>query len=302
MDLKRIGRYISEKRKAAGFTQKELAEKLGVTDKAVSKWETGGSLPDASLYMDLCSLLGISINELLAGEDINQENIERIAAENVLNISDDSKLKQLKLKRIIAALVAVVLIVSSLFVYSLLKKKKSEDLIISFSRQSAEIKAVELLSGDGNAFMFKYQISDEITYLNLRVYEYHNGERKQICTISSVGTDSINKCEEGMIALFIDAGNQNMKLVLATKGAKIVRDISILEDYDFSKPLGRGASTIYENKEIKYREEQGLIALFYSEDGFSQMPIESFEKGNPYSDEANRGEYTYYISAEFFKE
>ena len=44
MDLKRIGRYISEKRKAAGFTQKELAEKLGVTDKAVSKWETGDSL------------------------------------------------------------------------------------------------------------------------------------------------------------------------------------------------------------------------------------------------------------------
>ncbi len=104
------------------------------------------------------------------------------------------------------------------------------------------------------------------------------------------------------LALFIDAKNKNMKLVLATKGAKIVRDISILEDYDFSKPLGRGASTIYENKEIKYREEQGLVALFYSEDGFSQINIEDFEKGNPYSDEANRGEYTYYISAEFFKE
>lgn len=69
MDCKKIGEYIQRKRKAIKITQQELGDKLGVTDKAVSKWETGIALPDVSLYKDLCEILNISVEELLNGED-----------------------------------------------------------------------------------------------------------------------------------------------------------------------------------------------------------------------------------------
>ena len=79
MDLIKIGKYIAEKRKALGLTQKQLAEQLGMSDKSVSKWERGICLPDVSVYMELCGILGISINEFLAGEDISEENIVKIS-------------------------------------------------------------------------------------------------------------------------------------------------------------------------------------------------------------------------------
>ena len=69
MDCKKIGEYIQRKRKAIKITQQELGDKLGVTDKAVSKWETGIALPDVSLYKELCEILNITIEELLNGED-----------------------------------------------------------------------------------------------------------------------------------------------------------------------------------------------------------------------------------------
>ncbi len=75
MDLIKIGKYIAGKRKFLGMTQKQLAEKLGMSDKSVSKWERGVCLPDVSVYKELCSILGISLNEFLAGEDIAQENM-----------------------------------------------------------------------------------------------------------------------------------------------------------------------------------------------------------------------------------
>ena len=75
MDLIKIGKYIAGKRKGLGLTQKQLAEKLGMSDKSISKWERGVCLPDVSVYMELCAILGISINEFLAGEDIDKGNI-----------------------------------------------------------------------------------------------------------------------------------------------------------------------------------------------------------------------------------
>ncbi len=76
MDQDKIGVFISDQRKMKGWTQSQLAKKLGVTDKAVSKWENGRSLPDLSLFPPLCSLLGITLNELFAGEKIPEENLK----------------------------------------------------------------------------------------------------------------------------------------------------------------------------------------------------------------------------------
>ena len=74
MDQIKIGRFIAECRKKAKLKQMQLAEKLNVTDRAVSKWETGKSMPDSSIILELCDVLGISANELLSGEEISMEN------------------------------------------------------------------------------------------------------------------------------------------------------------------------------------------------------------------------------------
>lgn len=77
MDQTKIGKFIAERRKSAGLTQNQLAERLAITDRAVSKWENGRSLPDSSIMLELCSILGISVNELLSGEEISMENYNK---------------------------------------------------------------------------------------------------------------------------------------------------------------------------------------------------------------------------------
>ena len=74
MNQIKIGKFIAESRKEKKLTQMQLSEKLGITDKAVSKWERGIAMPDSSIMLELCDILGISVNELLSGEKISMEN------------------------------------------------------------------------------------------------------------------------------------------------------------------------------------------------------------------------------------
>lgn len=90
MDQLKIGRFIAECRKKKHFTQTELAEKLNVTDKSVSKWERGICLPNVSLYEELCDILEITLNELFAGEKIEEEKFKEIAEENLKDVLENS--------------------------------------------------------------------------------------------------------------------------------------------------------------------------------------------------------------------
>lgn len=84
MNQTTIGAFIAARRKAKNLTQLQLARKLNITDRAVSKWETGKSMPDASIMLPLCDILGITVNELLSGEELTQEEAEEKADENLL--------------------------------------------------------------------------------------------------------------------------------------------------------------------------------------------------------------------------
>lgn len=99
MDMEKTGRFIAKCRKDMGLTQAVLAEKLGITDRAVSKWETGKSLPDASIMTELCDILGISVNELLNGDRIIMENYKEIAEKNLAEIINIEKDKNTKLQK-----------------------------------------------------------------------------------------------------------------------------------------------------------------------------------------------------------
>lgn len=84
MNQTEIGKFIAKCRKEKKLTQAQLAEKLNITDRAVSKWETGKSMPDSSIMLELCEILGITVNELLSGEKVGMESYEKKADENLI--------------------------------------------------------------------------------------------------------------------------------------------------------------------------------------------------------------------------
>lgn len=97
MEQVKIGKFIASKRKEQGLTQLQLAEKLGITDRAVSKWETGKSLSDASLMPELCKLLKITINDLLCGEVVSVENYNEKAEKALLEMVKKEEMQNKKL-------------------------------------------------------------------------------------------------------------------------------------------------------------------------------------------------------------
>ena len=118
MDQVKIGQFVAQSRKEKNLTQAQLAEQLNLTDRAVSKWETGKGLPDASIMPDLCGLLGISINELFSGERIYTDDYKRKAEENLLRIKKEAeRAKAFRILIVCFSFFSLTLIVSSLFVF-----------------------------------------------------------------------------------------------------------------------------------------------------------------------------------------
>lgn len=87
MDQAKIGKFIAGRRKTVGLTQMQLAEKLGITDRAVSKWETGKAMPDSMLMLDLCAILKISVNDLLNGEVIQMDEMKEKSEQLLLELT-----------------------------------------------------------------------------------------------------------------------------------------------------------------------------------------------------------------------
>lgn len=99
MDQNKIGKFIASCRKEQGMTQAVLAERLGISDRAVSKWETGRSLPDSGIMLELCELLKINVNELLSGEKIMAESYDKRAEENLLAMKREVEEKNRQMLR-----------------------------------------------------------------------------------------------------------------------------------------------------------------------------------------------------------
>ena len=114
MDQIKTGKFIAERRKANNLTQMQLAEKLGITDRAVSKWETGRSMPDASIMLELCEILKITVNDLLSGEVVIMENYNKELENNLLEMikqKEKSDKKLLSLEVFIGITATVILFV-----------------------------------------------------------------------------------------------------------------------------------------------------------------------------------------------
>ncbi len=118
MDQVLIGKFLADERKRKGYTQRQLSEKLGISDKTVSKWERGNGFPEVSLLLPLCSELDITVNELLSGERVSEEEYRKKAEENIVNLVKEAQ--ESKKRMILSAMVAMLTLIAAipLFVVS----------------------------------------------------------------------------------------------------------------------------------------------------------------------------------------
>ena len=298
MDLVKIGKYIAGKRKALGMTQKQLAEKLNMSDKSVSKWERGICLPDVSVYMELCEMLGISINEFLAGEDIDAENVEKKSEDNIIQVTKDSKKKQKNLKSILAVVttfaVIMVLVLGAVFVHKVMQPK---NYITAVDRTSAEMKTAELLSGADGAYLFNFYAKEEYKTLTIYLSEYQAGELINKSKVADLDYDGIESAKRGVIAVIPDFELFRVKLIIADDYSKCSTDFPILENVENREYYGRSATQVEGEVPIQRDTEQGLMALIYGEDGLEAIPVKEMEQGNF----REKNDYVYYLSFRFEK-
>lgn len=298
MDLVKIGKYIAGKRKALGMTQKQLAEKLNMSDKSVSKWERGICLPDVSVYMELCEILGISINEFLAGEDIDAENVEKKSEDNIIQVTKDSKKKQKNLKSILAVVttfaVIMVLVLGAVFVHKVMQPK---NYITAVDRTSAEMKTAELLSGTDGAYLFNFYVKEEYKTLTIYLSEYQAGELINKSKVADLDYDGLESAKRGVIAVIPDFELFRVKLIIADDYSKCSTDFPILENVENREYYGRSATQVEGEVPIQWDTEQGLMALIYGEDGLETIPVKEMEQGNF----REKNDYVYYLSFRFGK-
>lgn len=192
MDTVKIGKYIAQKRKNLGFTQRDIAEQLGMSDKSVSKWERGVCLPDVSVYMELCRIIGISLNEFIAGEDIEQVELQEKSEQNILDVTKDGNYKKRRLKAIIAVLVCICVAVTSLSGYLLWKRFHVEtNYIEPFDENSAEMRILKLVDA-GPFVLYKFSTDKNISQATVMITCYEKGEKKYKHDVMTYGFKSDN--------------------------------------------------------------------------------------------------------------
>ena len=298
MDLIKIGKYIASKRKSLGMTQKQLAEKLGMSDKSVSKWERGVCLPDVSVYKELCSILGISLNEFLAGEDIAQENLIQKSETNIIEIIKDNINKEKCLKVMKYILLVISIFALSVLGFAIYRLKKPQNYISPVAKDSIEMQTAELLAGPDGAFVYKFITTDEYKKLRLHIYRYESGKLIDQDKVE-MGFEDISSPQSGEIVMVPDFNNYVIKLIISGDGNKLSTEFPVLENVEDKEYYGRAATEIKNVVDIKYNKQQPLIAFVYDNDEMNVPTLDNFI--NSQTDFLSKNDYVYYVAFEFCK-
>ena len=298
MDLIKIGKYIAGKRKSLGMTQKQLAEKLGMSDKSVSKWERGVCLPDVSVYKELCSILGISLNEFLAGEDIAQENMIQKSETNIIEVIRDNIDKQKCLKVMKCILLVISICAVSVIGFTIYRLKKPQNFITPLAEDSIEMQTAKLLAGPDGAFVYKFITTDEYKKLRLHIYRYESGKLSDQDKVE-MGFEDIGSPKSGEIVMVPDFDTYVIKLIISGGGSRLSTEIPVLENVENREYYGRTATEIKNVVDIRYDKQQPLIAFVYDNDEMSVPTLDDFI--NSQTDFLSKNDYVYYVAFEFCK-
>ena len=298
MDLVKIGKYIASKRKSLGMTQKQLAEKLGMSDKSVSKWERGVCLPDVSVYKELCSILGISLNEFLAGEDIAQENMIQKSETNIIEVIRDNINKQKCLKVMKCILLVIAICAVSIIGFTIYRLKKPQNFIAPLAEDSIEMQTAKLLAGPDGAFIYKFITTEEYKKLRLHIHRYESGRLSNQDKVE-IGFEDIGSQKSGEIVMVPDFDNYVIKLIISGDGSKLSTEIPILENVEDREYYGRSATEIQNIVDIRYNKQQPLIAFLYDDETMSVPALDDLV--NSQTEFISNNDYVYYVAFEFCK-
>lgn len=179
MDQEKIGKFIFELRKEKKMTQQELADKIGVTDRAISKWENGRGMPDLSLMKPLCDVLGITLNELISGERIEKKELQKKSEENILKTINYSNKKTKFFKIFLGCLITIFLLLVLMFVIDVRRMNDNEEVVfstwgfdyfpaINLNDEEVEIAVKNFLVDKGDKESKRYE--DSKTFVSMRVF------------------------------------------------------------------------------------------------------------------------------------
>ncbi len=230
MDNIRIGKFISQRRKELGYNQKDLAEKLNITDKAVSKWETGRSAPDVSILIPLAEKLGVSVTEILNGERISEDKMPTISNEIIVK-----SLKKSKSKKMLALILALVLLISIFVSYLIYVYTNSFEVydLDSIATETSNMFNIEKpiyanfeMKGDYSAYLY---YDNESSYVVL--FKQNKLFKNRMDLVGGTGAD-ISK-----LGLYSTSGyGENINIFFAAGTDAERYEFSIME-VDYSVPI-----------------------------------------------------------------
>lgn len=296
MDLKKIGQYIQTKRKDLGLTQAELAEKLGMSNKSVSKWERGVCLPDVSIYTQLCDILGISLNEFIAGEDIESDKIAEKSENNILEVTRDGLRRSAKFKTIIVVLsiiVALGICTAGYYLYPVLFPRTNY--IEPMDAESKEVELAKTWFGVGKAFLYNYAVDETFDNICINLSLYKEGQLIHEEKVFEYPLEDFEK--EGFIAVFHDSLDKDVKIMVGSDSSSgsIVGPIfdEIEEAISGSSSEGR-----HTEADIEQGKAIGIGCVHFGENSITGCSPERIETGEGKA-LLEQNEYTYYLWVEF---
>ncbi len=179
MDQIKIGKFIAECRKSHELTQEELAEKLGKSRKAVSKWERGVCLPDASSYLELCETLGVTLNEFFAGESLEPLEPTAVIAQserNLHGIINENWRQRLGFKRLIAILLAILLVIGGVLGWVMNREGYFLGNHIEMLDNNSPEASLAATLADGFPYIYKYEVDEDFTHVKVLVHSFVDGK------------------------------------------------------------------------------------------------------------------------------
>ena len=184
MDQVRIGKFIAESRRSKGLTQRQLADALAISDKTVSKWETGRGLPEVSLMLPLCGALGITVNDLLSGERISAADYQKKAEGNMMNLirENEENRRRMALSVVTGAItvVAVCALVTIAALVDLPAAARVAVIVFTLAVGAAGIAAATVL--DSSAGYFECPYCRELFVPGMKEYvkSYHTLTKRRL--------------------------------------------------------------------------------------------------------------------------
>ena len=290
MNLQKIGAYIAQKRKELGMTQSELAEKLGMSNKSVSKWERGVCLPDVSLYMELCNVLGISINEFIAGEDLPEENFVEKSDENIISVTKDGKQRRRKLKALATTLGLALLMVSAAMLILYMPR---QNYIKPLSANSTEMMAAQIVAGMGEVEMYEFSVDDSFSQVAVNMLTYEKGTLVEESRLFGYPLEDGNR--RGIIAIVSDFSDHDVKVAVSQDDGTGSAKFKILEGVRDKDLYSRAMSDGFENGKIVKDEEKGLLTMVYDKDECLAYSADTVLQGA----DIEENDYTYCFTVKF---